>query len=136
VPIEIIVDRQKNRTTHITTGNVTFKEALAATEQFFDNHVTRDLLLDMSQGSLELITSKELERLTLYFGTRAKRRPENPRTALVANDTLNYGLSRLMQITAELDNSRTRFIIFRDIASAEAWLDKPPDPAPATCEPR
>jgi len=131
MPIEIIIDKEKNRTTHIATGKVTFKEALAASEQFFDNDPTRDLLMDMGQASMELITSKELECLTLYFGLHAERRPKDPRTALVVTSTLDYGLSRMMQITAKLDKSKTLFEIFNNTEVAIAWLDRPPDPAPA-----
>jgi len=132
MPIKIVIDKDKNRTTHISTGNITFAEALSASRKFFSGgQATRDLVLDMRQASMDLITSKEIEQLTEFYNNRVNQRPENPRTALVVADTVNYGLSRIVQSTAQLDRSPTRLEIFSSAEDAEAWLDSPPDPAPA-----
>jgi hypothetical protein len=127
MPIEIIINRDKDRTTHISTGNITFDEAMAASKEFFDDHPTKDLLMDMSCGSMHLITSEQLRRLVLYFGQRSSQRPENRRTALVVSALVDYGLSRMMQTFVEIDSISTRFEIFNDIDAAVAWLDSPGD---------
>ncbi|OPY77217.1 MAG: hypothetical protein A4E65_02815 [Syntrophorhabdus sp. PtaU1.Bin153] len=103
-------------------GALTVDEWLRDVDDFFlSHHVTKNLVLDLSEGSLEHLTYDDIIRITdrvrMYAHSRA-----GGKTAIVAPTDLEYGISRILGAFAKIRAVPFDTQVFRTLSEAAEWI--------------
>ena len=104
-------------------GTVGFEDITEHVAENYDSWDGNAVIWDIENMDLEKISSAEMRRATKIISSMSleKRRDED---AVVAPKDVQFGLMRMLQIFAELDNLPIRFRLFRTIGEAKAWLSQ------------
>jgi len=121
MPIKTIRGQERNLTTHFVTGAVSEEEMHATLEAFYDKEPTAQVLWDMSRADLAHVQNQMLSRFLQKAATLGTSR-QGCRTAVVAPDDYQYGLGRMSEAFAEIENTPFRFRVFRSQQNALKWL--------------
>lgn len=131
MPIEMQQHDEHDIVIHRAEGAVTSAEIQSEIEQFFRLCPNRDAIWDFTEADMKTITREDMERLTGFLAANAAKR-DGGRTAFVAPNDLEFGLSRMAEmLTDSLPYERRTF---RTIEEALAWLADDALP-PAEIEP-
>jgi len=105
-----------NELTIITVvGMVPFEKGLSASKQFYEGKVSRCLLWDMRKADAQLVSAKNVEAIMNYTRLNAYKRPIGAKTGLLVLGELEFGISRMVQIYAELHDLKIEFEIFEEL---------------------
>ena len=85
------------------------------------DHPTLHVLLDFSLARMVNISSQVIERVVSIARKRGSTR-HGGKTALVAPDNIEYGMSRMYQMIAELKKVPYEIQVFRSLEEAKQWL--------------
>ena len=121
------VEKSKNLTIYILTGELTLDEILNALQSFWEAHtLTLNLLWDARSAKLSQIKSSDLIDITGLAGQYKYRYEERKggKSAIVASSDLQYGLSRILGTFYEMEAFPTQLKIFRIMDEAINWLDQ------------
>jgi len=88
---------------------------------FLTGTPTQLVLWDIRQGTLERISPSDLRMIVERASPFAGRR-KGGRTAIVCTTDLNFGLSRMFQIFAELMQIPFEIHVARNVEDAKKWL--------------
>ena len=116
------IDKSKQRTTFVATGELKTGELLEAINDFYHAGVTLDVLWDLTDVDLKNITSEAIREFT-------KTPPEGEalrrggKTALVVSSTSAFGLSRMYQLQKEIVEHAFETMVFKSMEDALKWLD-------------
>ena len=121
MPIETIRDQERNLTTHFVTGAVSEEEMHATLEAFYDQEPTAQVLWDMSQSELAHVDAQMLSRFVQKAAALGTSR-RGCRTAVIAPGDFQYGLGRMSEAFAEIENTPYKFRVFRSQENALRWL--------------
>jgi len=108
-------------------GVATAEEILEAVREFYAGQITKNVIWDVSSGSLADLTSKDvrniMELVRVYSHTRT-----GGKTAIVAPADLEYGIARMLSILGELIRIPIETETFRTLSDAAKWMgvDDPP----------
>jgi hypothetical protein len=125
MPIVLGRDDRRTRLTAVASGELTLDELLTFVKSERTGELERyTLLFDLSAAAMNLTRNQiaavadQVQSLTVRTGPRAA-------VAIVAPSDLLFGLTRMYQTlcdSAGVDTVR----VFRDLPSAELWLDTQP----------
>lgn len=124
--VTVHVDPETDVAMLVAVGRITPAELTAAAHDFYASDPPKLLLLcDLSQADLGLFSADDITLLVKFTESRATSR-RGGRTAIVAGRDLEFGLSRMYSILADLHTHPLEIRPFRDKAEALAWLlDRP-----------
>jgi hypothetical protein len=132
MPIKTIVDRDKSITVHIASGDLTFDEIAKALKSFYENsEMPEKVIWDGRNASLRNFSPLELEKIATYptrFNS-GETKIKGGMRAIVAPTDLDYGLSRVIEIVAEMagDELPYKIKVFRSMEEATRWLKEKTD---------
>jgi hypothetical protein len=102
-------------------GDVTIDEMLNALREYYAGQVTRNWVWDLSNGSVRSLTSNDMKLIAELVLQHAHSRAGG-KTAIVAPNDLDYGISRMLNIYAELGNILFQTQTFRTLSEAAKWI--------------
>lgn len=103
------------------TGAITAAELLKAVRQFYAGHITKNVMWDISESSLGQLTSEHIRSIAELVHMYAEARIGG-KTAIVAPADLEYGISRMLSILAELIDIPFDTQTFRTLSEATEWM--------------
>ena len=104
-------------------GIATLNESMETLKTFYDNP-SKHFLWDLRKADLENMLTDQLERILNFTIRNQSKRPIGAKTALLVERDLEYGLSRMILILAEIgDMTKIKLNIFRDYNEAIDWLN-------------
>ena len=117
------VDNDKHLTTHTVIGELSFEEIMTTHKQFWEGQPTRNVLWDLSMGSMALLSSGDLERIADYANLHSEKRAGG-KTAVVVSRDLEYGLSRVLDTLRDIRKVPLQLEVFRSMEEAYQWLNE------------
>ena len=102
-------------------GPTTDADLIAALEAFYARGPTLHLMWDLSSADLSEVDTDGLRRVLATARSLAAGRPGG-RTAIIAPEDLQYGLSRLYETLADLAGHAIGHKVVRTAAEAHEWL--------------
>lgn len=115
------IDSEKDMTVFTVIGKVSVKEIVAAITDFYETSITSNVLWDLTESNVSEISSTEVKAIAdLSFKYAEKR--SSGKTAIVGNEDLTFGLSRMYEMTKEAFELPFETRTFRDIDKARTWL--------------
>jgi hypothetical protein len=103
-PIETRVDRQKDFTLKIVTGETSATEIIEEIESYYSGEPTTLILWDLSGGSFGKMISQDIERIVDKIQSYSYSR-KSGKTAFVFSSLSGYGLGRMYEILNETRDS-------------------------------
>ena len=114
-------DRENSLTVYKVKGLLSAEEMIIAIKTFYTENMTFNVLLDLTEADLSLISTDEIIQIVREIRTYADARAGG-RTALVFSTGLEYGLGRMSEAFYEMENIPIDIKSFRSLEQAEAWL--------------
>jgi hypothetical protein len=102
-------------------------EWLSAIQEYADQGLTKFELLDLRkvQLDIELPKNDDIRRILTLVCSGAQFRPPGGRTAIVTNNDVIFGMSRMYDILASMEESITwETVVFHSLSEAVKWLGK------------
>ena len=117
--IETSIDYQLDLTVHTVSGNVTAQEILDKLDIYYQGKPTLLILWDFTNATWSGISSNELHETV----KKAKKysRPGG-KTAFVFSKEVDFGIGRMLEALAEIEDYDYEFRSFRRIKDADKWL--------------
>jgi hypothetical protein len=120
MPITWFVDNQRGRLQTRAVGRISYEEILKHLEvEGRERALGYHELFDADDATTTL-TGDQVRQLVWHVRHLLAREPFGP-TAIVATNDLVYGMARMLAIWCE--DTGPSFGVFRDVATAEGWLD-------------
>ncbi len=111
----------KEMTVKKVSGSATAHEIIRNIVNFYSIHPTLYMLWDLSEASLELLTSEDLRRIADIVQLYAHLR-NGGKTAIVAPRDLEYWISKALLTKDNICDIPFEIEVFRKISDAEEWL--------------
>jgi hypothetical protein len=109
-------------TLFISEGNTTIDEWLDTVGRYSARGISRLELYDL-RSHTNLFSNDEIEQLLIHALDNSNIRPKNNKTALLVNQGVLYGLSRMYESLAKIEgieNNETE--VFDNLEGAVEWL--------------
>ncbi len=124
MPITTHIDKSKDLTVFTVKGILIFDEAVLVVKDLFSGDPTLHRLWDLLKVTDVKIASEQVEEIAaLPLHYRGKG--DQGKTAIVANETLVFGLSRMLETQAELKGLPYQIKVFHNADEAYQWLGEP-----------
>ena len=121
MPVEWTRDDARRLFTAVATGPLILAEVLVMTQTYrIGEYRPYKLLFDASAATTDARTP-EVRSLVAGIGAAARESARGP-VAVVATDSVLYGMARMYQTLAE-EVGVSNIRVFRTVADAEEWLD-------------
>jgi hypothetical protein len=118
----IKLDKEGERARFVVDGDVDAGEWLGAYETFVKAEPAGHVLWDLTEGSLNVLSSAEVRDLARRVcDVRAKEHAAG-RFALVCPRDVDFGIGRMLVIYAGCSDQRSPLQVFRDPDTAWRWL--------------
>ena len=122
---EKIVDENKKLTTITVAWEAGFCELMDVLKNFFDDNITKHLLLDLRDCSFDTITHDHIRELCEYTSFRADRESRvNGKIALVNSNDLQFEICKIFKTYSEMIGSAITVSVFRSTEDALIWLEE------------
>jgi len=125
MPITYTIDPARRRVTLVYTGTITDRELCEVFDRLYQDPAHRigmDELSDLRAVHNVTVTSVGLQALADQTARNLDHAHQSWRVAVVAPQDVVFGLARMYGLFREDSPELVR--VFRDLASAEAWLDQ------------
>jgi hypothetical protein len=119
--INIRVEPDKNLSTYIFAGKVTGEQIIHAQEEFYSKAPMFFLLADFTQADLSVLTTDDL-RTILSGAEKNGHVRKGGKTAVVVSGDLAFGMARMYEIMAEIQDLPFSVRSFRGQDEALTWL--------------
>ena len=119
--IETIIDSQNDLSVFTVNGSLIADEIIERVEEYYTRHPTKLVLWIMGEVDLTAITSAGIERIIQIAKKHTGKRQEG-KTAIVGSKDVDYGLARMYEAYAGLENLPYEYNIFKDVDEAKEWL--------------
>jgi hypothetical protein len=116
-------DESRNLTVFTAEGNLTFDEQIIVLREFYAGKPTPNVIWDFRSAVGERISAQEIMKIIEFIKSHGKSRPGG-KTALVAGDSLSFGLSRMGQAYADNENVPWEMKAFRSMDEAIRWIEE------------
>jgi|WetSurSiteA1Bulk_404760.scaffolds.fasta_scaffold59407_2 hypothetical protein len=121
--IKIRVEPDKYLSTYFFAGEVTVEQIISAQAEFYSKEPMLFLLVDFTQADLSVLTSKDL-RTILSGAEKNGHVRKGGKTAVVASGNLAFGMARMYEIMAEIQDLPFFVRAFRTQDEALMWLSR------------
>ncbi len=116
------VEKEKELTTYVVKGRLTADELIKKVEEFYTGNPTRLVLWLLEDADSSGIMPEDIERVIIlakkYSGSR-----KNGKTAIVGPKDIDYGMGRMYQAYADIEDLPYEYRIFRSFKEAMGWLE-------------
>ncbi len=123
--IETKIDNENQIRISTVTGKLTYEDMLSKLKEIYSDQELYDLpysLWDIRQANVSSFTTKQIQKLAEFvagnWGMEGSKK-----TAIVADKTFNFGLSRMYEKTLEFKTPSTT-MVFHNYDEALAWIKK------------
>ena len=113
--------KDKDLTVLKVSGELTAGQLINSLEEFYRSDFTSRLLWDFSETDLRAATREHIEEVLAVAKRYAPLRKDG-RTAILAPNTLDYGIARMYEIISENKGHPVSHSVFRDRDEAMRWL--------------
>ena len=124
MPITSNRDRTKDLTIFKVTGVLSFGLVFPVVKSFYDGDPTSHVLWDLIDTTDIQFTSEEVLEL-VRFKPRFEGKRNPGKTALVAQEDVLFGLSRMFEIQSGIQEAPYAVMVFRSLYEAHQWLFEP-----------
>ena len=121
VNIRTTCDQNKDLTTFKVTGKITETDLYDCLANYFGVNFTLSTLWDITEADIPAATVDEISNFAQYVRYLSDAR-KGGKTAIIANDDLGYGMSRMLGTFYELENVPFEIQVFRSLDEGKAWL--------------
>jgi hypothetical protein len=118
------VEAQHDLTIFEIRGTISADELLTSIREFYTESVTKRFLWDAREGSLAGISADEFRNIARSTKKISNCRDEG-KTALLGAKEIDYGLGRMYESFAEMENIPCEYRTFRAFEDAMEWLGIP-----------
>jgi uncharacterized protein YbgA (DUF1722 family) len=110
--------------TYRPTGEIypTFDEQITTLQEFYSADPTANVLWDFRGHKGNRISSEEVQKIISLVKSYGNKRPKG-KTALVSNKDLDFGLSRVSEAYANIENLPWEIRSFRSMDEALKWIN-------------
>ena len=123
MPITTTRFESDDLTIHAASGDLSFDEAFREIEAYYkQKKPTRNVLWNLNQVSALNFTSEEIEKIASYEPRFEDIRPSG-KTAIVANEDLSFGISRMFELYSQMKQAPHDVRVFRELEQAMEWLE-------------
>ena len=119
--IKTTYDLPKNLTLAKAVGRMTADDFRKWNDDYYAGEVTLNCLWDLTQADLSDIVTGDLRDEAMQTRALADKR-KGGKTALVAEGTVEFGISRMLEVFYELQYMPFAIEVFRTIDEAMKWL--------------
>jgi len=123
MPVRTVIDKDKEITEHIATGDVVDSEMFEAQREFYENGPTRLQFWDMTECSVTGVTIGGM-RTFIESASRKGEARKDGKTAVVVSSHLQFGLARMAEAFGEFASLPFAFRVFKDRDEAFTWLNE------------
>lgn len=103
-------------------GSASREELLGIVGSLKSEDRTKNVIWDATHGTVETIGAEDLRRIARFLKAGHGMR-QGGKTGLVGPEDLDYGIGRMFQAYARLENLTVEYRIFRTLDEAIAWID-------------
>ena len=121
VEVDKSVDVEKRLTAITVKGIVSADQLDTNSGRVLPGRIHIEPAVGPEPGRLVRIAQDQLENVMLYTKRQAHLRPGG-RTAIVTSGQLHYGIGRMYEILAEVQNHPLSHYVFKDLQEAKDWL--------------
>ncbi|HEX3037268.1 MAG TPA: hypothetical protein VHT73_19460 [Thermodesulfobacteriota bacterium] len=114
---------ENDLTAFTVVGEVDVEQMLSQIISFLTGEPTQLVLWDITVGSLERISSNDVQMIVERAKPFSDRR-KGGRTAIVCLRDLEYGISRMFQNFADIMQVPFEINVFRNLEKAREWLNE------------
>jgi hypothetical protein len=118
-------DERMDLTIVTVEGPVSARQVREQIVGFLTGEPTQLVIWDLRRGSISDISADDIRMLVSAGAPHADRR-RGGRTAIVCIHDVDFGLSRMFQIVAELQHIPFEIGVFRQMDAAMRWLKEHP----------
>lgn len=119
--IETKLCEEKNLTIHTVLGPLDLKDVSEELDRYYSGYITKLTLWDLTREGQHLWQKEHIIALVKKMKDHSYLR-EGGKTAIVVYKDLDFGLSRMVQTYADIQNIAFEIAVFRDIDKAKEWL--------------
>ncbi len=120
--IKTTYDTNKDLTSFIVTGKLTPADLYDCLAHYFGGSVTLSTRWDITEAEVPAAPVDEICSLAQYVRSLSDARIGG-KTAILSNDDLGYGMSRMLGTFYELENVPFEIQVFRRRNEATKWLE-------------
>ena len=111
----------KDLTTFKVTGKLKPDAIYDCLAAYFEGSVTLRTLWDITEATVPSVTADEICSLAKYVRNLSDARIGG-KTAIISNDDLGYGMSRMLGTLYELEHIPFEIQVFRNLDEAMDWI--------------
>ncbi|MGB5747613.1 MAG: hypothetical protein WBM69_11550 [Desulfobacterales bacterium] len=119
--IESYIDDINNLTSYIVQGTLMTDQIIATIDEFFSEKPTKYVLWNFSQAQIAQISNNDIKEIVKIV-TKYADRNIVLKTALVFSEDGAFGLGRMFEMLAEMEETPQQFMSFRNADDAYKWL--------------
>lgn len=120
--IKVFIDPDRNLTVFEVRGDLTAEEIMRYSSEHYQTQPTKLVLWDCSLGSVKNIRSNEFRRIAEKMKKIAEKRVGG-KTAFVGDITVDFGMGRMYEAFAEIEEVPVEYRTFKNVEDARKWLD-------------
>lgn len=117
------IDDTLDLTVYSVQGEIGLDLIFELIDQFYQSPHTLNLAWDLSEADLSKMTIKEIQRIQNYARKYSHLR-KNGKTAFIMATDVNFGLGRMYETVAEIDNHHITHCVFKQLDEAKKWFEK------------
>ncbi|MDA8139990.1 MAG: hypothetical protein M0036_15185 [Desulfobacteraceae bacterium] len=119
------IDARNDLTIHTLEGPISSNDIITTIEEYYRGQPTTHIIWDFTAATLNQCRDEDIQAIAVAANKHSKAWPDS-KTALVLPGDLQFGLGRMYETFAELENGATQVQSFRGMTEAQAWLAKKP----------
>lgn len=119
--INTSIDASKDLTVFTVRGEVCTSDVLSAIEAFYQGSPTSLVLWDLSAAVLAGVSAGDVSGIARML-KQTNKRAQRGKTALVGSEGVNFGMARMFESMAEMEDMPTEYAVFRTLEEARQWL--------------
>ncbi|MBU0768680.1 MAG: hypothetical protein KJ687_06290 [Proteobacteria bacterium] len=119
------IDQSGQLTTHIATGEISSTDIIRVIESFYKENPTKNIIWNFRDADTDALLSLSYNELKdiVRFTKQHEALRRSGKTALVVSTDLAFGLGRMYDTLAEIENLSHSVKVFRSMDEAIKWLE-------------
>lgn len=117
------IDNNLDLTVYSVQGDFGLDLIFELIDQFYQSQHTSNLAWDLSEADLSQLSMKEIQAIQNYAKKYSHYR-KNGKTAFVMSTDLNFGVGRMYESIAEVNNHYITHHVFKRLDEAKKWFEK------------
>ena len=123
MPIHTEIDPARQLTIRKIKGPVTFDEVMVFIRKEYSGDITRNIIVDCSEGTLNSLSSDEMGKIAAFISKESLKR-ETGKTAGIMPKDVDFGLANMFQALTQIMGYKRDVKIFRHREDAMAWVSE------------